>query len=51
MAAVNRRKIGVVGMVLSPDQINGLFEALGAVFILRHCRAVWRVEFVLLPVT
>jgi hypothetical protein len=26
---------------MAPDQINGMFEALGAVFILRHCRAVW----------
>jgi hypothetical protein len=27
---------------VSPDQINGLFELFGSVFILNHCRAVLR---------
>jgi hypothetical protein len=31
---------------MTPDHINGLIEALGAVFILRHCRAVWRAKAV-----
>jgi len=26
----------------TPDLINGAFEALGSLFILNHCRALWK---------
>lgn len=29
-------------MTVTPDQINGIFEALGALFVFNHCRHVLR---------
>jgi len=29
-------------MSLTPDQINGLFELVGALFILNHCRVLYK---------
>lgn len=27
---------------MTPDIFNGVFECLGGLFVLNHCRAVWR---------
>lgn len=33
---------GFIGQYVTPDQVNGAFEALASVMILNHTRALWK---------